>query len=85
MAKLPSGWILIPKPVNNGTAVEIEQRELITCKDCVYFVRDVICVCGEHYDGCYAWEDDGGESPVEEDWFCSKAERREDALEQSEI
>ena len=79
MAKLPSGWILIPKSVNNGTAIEIEQRELITCKECKYFERDIPDYNGS-YNGCSVWLTDGDEcAVVNEDWFCSNARRREDA------
>ena len=39
MAKLPSGWVLVPKARGDGSkiTVDIEQSELVMCKDCVYW------------------------------------------------
>ncbi len=52
--------------------------EIIHCKDCKHFIRDITSVAG-HYDGCDEWTDNGNEIMVAEDDFCSYAERREDA------
>lgn len=51
--------------------------ELIRCKDCKHFIRDITCVGGP-YDGCDEWTDNGNEIMVAEDDFCSYAERRTD-------
>ena len=53
-------------------------EELIRCKDCKYFTRNIPCV-GGHYNGCNAWTDNGNEIMVAEDDFCSYAERRTDS------
>lgn len=34
--KLPSGWIFILK-MKNMITIEVEQKELITCKDCKHW------------------------------------------------
>lgn len=41
MSKLPSGWIFRARVVNKGTEIQVDQEELITCGECVYFKRDV--------------------------------------------
>lgn len=38
--KLPHGWLFIPKAINKGTGIEIEQKELIPCHECKYFELD---------------------------------------------
>ena len=53
------------------------QPEIIRCKDCKHFERNIPCVGGQ-YDGCEEWLDNGNESCVDENDFCSRAERRED-------
>jgi len=53
------------------------QPDIIRCKDCKHFTRDIPCVEG-HYNGCDAWTDNGNEIMVAEDDFCSYAERRTD-------
>lgn len=65
MAKLPSGWIFIPRAIKKGTAIEVEQKELVTCKDC------------KHHDGirCFRWN---STIITGFDDFCSNAERRTD-------
>lgn len=52
-------------------------KQLIRCKGCKHFIRDITCV-GGHYDGCDAWTDNGNEIMVAEDDFCSYAERKEE-------
>ena len=34
--RLPSGWIFIPR-MKDRVTIEVEQEELVTCKDCKYF------------------------------------------------
>lgn len=53
------------------------QPEQILCRDCKHFHRNIPCVSG-HYDGCDEWLDGGNEICVEENEYCSRAERRED-------
>ena len=38
--ELPHGWLFIPKPINKGTAIEVEQKELIPCHECRFFELD---------------------------------------------
>ena len=33
--KLPSGWIFILR-MKNLTTIEVEERELVLCRDCIY-------------------------------------------------
>ena len=68
MAKLPSGWIFIPRMTDKIT-IEIEKRVLITCQECKYAEcegRDGAVVCG--FDG----------SQHKQDWFCADGEAKED-------
>lgn len=55
----------------------VDAVEVIRCKDCKHFIRDISCVEG-HYDGCDEWTDNGNEIMVTEDDFCSYAERCEE-------
>lgn len=57
---------------------ELKTVDIIQCKDCKHFTRDISCVEG-HYDGCDEWTDNGNEIMVAEDDFCSYAEVRDDA------
>lgn len=70
----------IEKAVN---ALPTAQPEIIRCKDCKHFTRDIPCVEG-HYDGCDEWTDNGNEIMVAEDDFCSYAERRTDGTEDTD-
>lgn len=71
MAKLPSGWIFIPRMrMKDGKImVELEERKLVTCKDCVHHHYDShnIPYC-DNIDYGYGWKDDD---------FCSKGEKRD--------
>lgn len=64
--KLPKGWIFIAKPIRKGTAIEIEQRDLIFCGECKHW--------NEETHGC-------SRNPSVEPWldddFCSYGERSE--------
>ena len=66
MAKLPSGWIFIPrfKDLNH---IELDERELVTCKECRYFVFEN-AECGH----CKSHG-----LPVVPDWYCADAEAEE--------
>ena len=64
MARLPDGWIFIPK-FKDMTTITVEQRELVCCKNCMH--------------GC-DWDDgkwkciiNGGMHAP--DWFCADGER----------
>ena len=54
------------------------EPQIIYCKDCKYYHCNIACVGGE-YSGCSLWLNEGNEIEVEENDFCSRAERREDA------
>lgn len=58
------GWIAKPKVINKGTGVEVEMKDLITCKNCKYFVISPDFSC------CKLTE-----AIVGEDDFCSKGKR----------
>lgn len=53
------------------------QPEIVRCKDCKHFKRNIPCV-GGFYDGCDELIDDGNEMFVEENFYCGYAERRAD-------
>ena len=68
MAKLPSGWIIIPRMTYKIT-IELIERKLVTCAECEYAEcegRDGLIVC------C---NDGAGHRP---DWFCADGEMKED-------
>ena len=55
--------------------------EIVRCKDCKHFKRDIPYVGGT-YNGCDQLEGrDGCEPYVEEDFFCAYGERRTDETE----
>lgn len=50
-------------------------KEVIRCKDCRFYCREIPCISGT-YDGCSVWiRDDGNEAYVEDDDYCSFGER----------
>lgn len=51
------------------------EPEIIRCKDCNNFKRNIPCVGGV-CDGCNKLIDEGSEMPVDEDFYCGYAERR---------
>lgn len=66
MAKLPDGHIFIYKP--NRIKIEIEERELVTCKNCIHRdPEDHKCDCGHDIQ----WQ-----LPRADDWFCADGKRR---------
>lgn len=68
--KLPSGVIYLFSVNRKGTVVNVEQRDLITCRECKHRYVD-----GENvrYNVC-----DLNHNKVQaDDWFCADAERRE--------
>ena len=68
MAKLPDGWVFIPKPVK-GTTIDIEQHELVMCRNCKHRdPEDHKCDCGQ-------LERVGCAFSVDDDYFCAYGER----------
>ena len=64
MAKLPDGWILIPR-MKDAITIEVEQRELVTCKHCQHadcFDKFIVCRKAE-------------KKLVPLDFFCADGER----------
>ena len=59
------------------TALQDAQPAIVRCKDCKYFERDIQRSWGT-YNGCGVWTDDGNEIEVNQNDFCSYAERREE-------
>ena len=85
MAKLPSGWLFIPRVINKGTAIEVEQKELVTCKDCEHRTDPQKCpMCYEEW-----YEIDEGDGYMDSDYilydntedngYCHKGKLRGDA------
>lgn len=58
-------------------APTVDAVPVIRCKDCKHYKKDVKCV-GGHYGGCDVWLDEGCETPVDEEGYCSYAERKEE-------
>lgn len=50
--------------------------EVVRCKDCKHYKTNIPCV-GGHYNGCMEWINEGCESAVNEDDFCSYGEKHE--------
>lgn len=48
--KLPKGWVYIARAVNHGTAIEVEEKELITCRNCKHAddIKDGYVWCNVH-------------------------------------
>ena len=63
--------------IDRFMAFATAQPEIIRCKDCKYFERDIKRSWGT-YNGCGVWTDDGNEIEVNQYDFCSYAERRTD-------
>ena len=69
MAKLPSGWIFIPR-FTDLTHIKLEERKLVTCKECENAEcegRNGMIVCG--LDG----------TAHKPEWFCADGEALENA------
>ena len=63
MAKLPAGWIFIPK-MKDAVTITVEKRELVVCKDCT--MRNEIN-CPQYY----------RRTELPDDYFCADGERRD--------
>lgn len=67
MAKLADGHIFIYKP--KITAIEIEERELVMCRNCRYGEKaNAVYLCGKSR---------GFGVAHEPDWFCADGERNQ--------
>lgn len=67
MAKLPSGWIFIPR-FKDVSHIELVERKLITCQECRWSEcegRNEMIVCG--IDG----------TAHKQEWFCADGEANE--------
>ena len=71
--KLPHGWLFIPKSINKGTAIEVEQKELILCHDCKHYEADIT---GNPWGVCCHpdWVTDKVGHMVDKDGWCYRAE-----------
>lgn len=72
--KLPSGLIFVYRPCKKGTAIEVEQKELILCKDCRFFTDFHECTNPNYplWDGYIEY------ITVDPDGYCYRAERMEE-------
>lgn len=66
MAKLPDGWVFIPKVVAKGTKIEVTEHELVLCKNCIHAKQytlfgGTIALC-ERLETHF---------PIEEEGYCS--------------
>ncbi len=66
MAKLPDGWVFIPKPVKR-TTIDIEKRELVMCRNCKH--RDPEDFKCDHHWHAYS------PLPVDDDFWCAYGEK----------
>lgn len=67
MAKLPSGWIFIPR-MKDASHIELVERKLITCHECRYYNP---AGCSPGFGWC---ERSGMDRGVTDDWYCADAE-----------
>lgn len=66
MAKLPDGWVFIPKPVKR-TTIDIEKHELVMCRNCKH--RDPEDFkCDNHWHS-------HSPLPVDDDFWCAYGEK----------
>lgn len=76
MARIPDGWVFIPKIKNSKMTeieIEVEEKELVFCEHCTYsgwkIGKDVIST--DYY--CYRRRTDP--EPVDAEHFCRYGER----------
>ena len=70
MAKLPDGWVLVPK-MKDALTVTIEQKELVCCRNCKH------CYYASNRtpeEQSYVCDKIGMD--VKPSWFCADGERR---------
>lgn len=75
MARLPAGWIFIPK-FKDMTTITVEQRELVCCKDCKHLehLGHLDELNGKE---CYVCRKHTFTGMREEEWFCADGRRKE--------
>ena len=66
MAKLPDGWVFIPR-IKGITTIEVEKRELVMCQHCRH------ADCFDKFAVCRKAE----KKLVPLDFFCADGEKRE--------
>lgn len=78
MARIPDGWVFIPRLDKRGKTepeIQIEGRELVFCEHCIYsgwkIGKDIIKP--EYY--CYRGTEP---EPVDADHFCGYGEERKE-------
>ena len=74
MAKLPSGWIFVPRMrmKDKKIMIELEERKLVTCKECKHYNNKG---CSEGFGWC---KRNGNRHGSSDDWFCADGEAKED-------
>ena len=68
MAKLPSGWIFIPR-VKDLNHIELVERKLVTCQECKWSTFEgkmLICTATD--------------TPHTYDWYCAGGEEKKRAV-----
>ena len=67
MAKLPDGWVFIPR-MKDAVTIEVEELELVMCRNCRH------ADCFDKFTVCRKAE----RKLVPSDFFCADGERREE-------
>lgn len=71
MARLPDGWVFIPK-MKDAITIELKQMELVTCRHCKH---------GHKYEFCVKCENAGNPGMFATyhrfDWFCADGEEED--------
>ncbi len=80
MAKMPDGWIFIPKE-KSKTEFELVSRELVCCRNCKWWDQKDdssygYCRASDHWYRSKHWEI-SIYRVYQADWFCADGERRE--------
>ena len=67
MARLPDGWVFIPR-MKDAITIELKQMELVTCQHCKHCFTD-----GENvlYNVCEL----NNNKVQSDDWFCADGEK----------
>ena len=71
MAKLPDGWVFIPR-TKDAITIEVEQRELVTCRNCKHY--KFYGLQSETVSECELMHT---ENPAE-DWWCADGEKADE-------
>ena len=67
MARLPDGWIFMPRQdVKNRLKIVIEQIELVRCRSCKHYNTDY---CGDGYGWC-----ERRNFGTNDEWYCADGE-----------